>query len=269
VTDVVLNFKKCQVRLNRSEPLIFTFKWSGEGELTAKEVFAEQDIEVYTPDQVILTSTGEDTEVEMEIKVSRGRGFVTAEEFELEHAPIGTIYLDASFSPVTRVNFQVEDARVGQTTDYDRLILDVWTNGSITPEDAVEEAARLLIDHLRIFVQQDDEAEGGGQARDEDPELTRKLSRPIEELELSVRAANCLKAANIETIGDLVVLEEGDLLQFHNFGRKSLEEIKDVLETYDLSLGMDVAPPPAAVAAAAPAPAEETEEAGEPSGEEE
>jgi DNA-directed RNA polymerase subunit alpha len=149
------------------------------------------------------------------------------------------------------VNFQVEDARVGQRTDYDRLLLDIWTNGSVIPQMAVQEASQLLMDHLKIFITdpgEEEDARGVGEI--EDPELVRKLSRPVEELELSVRAANCLKAANIRTIGDLVVRSEPEMLQFHNFGKKSLDEIKSVLEAMDLELGMDVggvgrsAPPP-------------------------
>lgn len=242
VTDIVLNFKRCQLRLNRDEPIIFSFNHRGAGLVTAGEIFKEKDIDVFDPDQVVFTATSDSTRVEMEIKVARGRGYVTAEELEFEHAALGTIYLDASFSPVSKVNFLVEDARVGQQTDYDRLILDVWTNGSISPELAVHEAAGLLIEHLRIFVQQDkiqDDGAAGGQP--EDPEMARLLSRPVEELELSVRAANCLKAANIRTIGDLVARDEHEMLQFHNFGKKSLDEIKSILETMGLSLGMAVA----------------------------
>ena len=177
----------------------------------------------------------------MEVKIARNRGYLTAEHFELEHAPLGTIYLDANFSPVTKVNFQVEDARVGQNIDYDRLILEIQTNGSITPSKALEEAADLVIRHLRIFVKQEQESSGsGGEGGVEDPELMRVLSRPVDELELSVRAANCLKAAEITTIGDLVVREESDMLKFHNFGKKSLDEIKALLEAMGLSLGMRV-----------------------------
>jgi DNA-directed RNA polymerase subunit alpha len=258
-TDLVLNLKRCQIRLNRDEPLIFSFKHKGAGEVTAGEVFKDTEVEVFSPEQVIFTATSKDTSVEMEIKVARGRGYATAEDFELEHAPLGTIYLDASFSPVTKVNFLVEDARVGQTTDYDRLILDVWTNGSIHPETAVQEAAELIMDHLRIFVHQEqkdsDESRSG---QPEDPELARKLGRPVEELELSVRAANCLKAANIRTIGDLVARTEPEMLQFHNFGKKSLDEITAILESLGLSLGMNIGQ-----AAATPRPrvVEETSEA--------
>lgn len=249
VADIVLNFKQCELRLNREEPLIYTFKHSGEGPVTAGQVFGEQDIDVFTPDQHLFTVVSDSAEIEMEIKVSQGRGYVTAEAHELEHAPIGTIYLDANFSPVKKVNFLVEDARVGQRTDYDRLILEVWTNGSISPEKALEEAADLLVEHLRILVKQErPEDDGFGEGGIEDPELARKLARPVDELELSVRAANCLKAANIRTIGDLVRRDESEMLQFHNFGKKSLDEIKSILETLDLELGMEIegrpAPPP-------------------------
>ncbi|MCF6285486.1 MAG: DNA-directed RNA polymerase subunit alpha, partial [Candidatus Hydrogenedentes bacterium] len=239
------------IRLNREEALIFTFSYSGEGEITTGEIFKDQElVDVFSPDQVIMTSTSKSTKIEMEIKVGLGRGFLTADHFELEHAPVDTIYLDANFAPVKKVNFQIEDARVGQTTDYDRLLLDIWTNGSITPECALEEAASLLINHLRIFVKQEQEGdELAAETTTEDPELMRTLARTVDELELSVRAANCLKAASIRTIGDLVVREESEMLQFHNFGKKSLDEIKALLETMGMSLGMNVGAAAAAVGA--------------------
>jgi DNA-directed RNA polymerase subunit alpha len=254
VTEAVLNLKKCDIRLNREEPLIFTFSYSGEGEITTGDIFGDQElVDVFDPEHVIMTSTSKSTKLEMEIKVARGRGYLTAEHFELEHAPIDTIYLDANFSPVKKVNFQVEDARVGQTTDYDRLLLDIWTNGSITPENALEEAASLLIGHLRIFVKQEQENDdSAAESSSEDPELMRSLARTVDELELSVRAANCLKAANIRTIGDLVVREESEMLQFHNFGKKSLDEIKALLESMGMSLGMKVGAAAAAVGAPEP-----------------
>lgn len=265
VTDVVLNFKRCQIRLNRDEPLIFSFAHSGQGPVTAGMVFKEKNIDVFNPDHVVFESTSKSSTIEMEVKVANGRGYLTADHFELEHAPLGTIYLDANFSPVTKVNFLVEDARVGQMTDYDRLLLDVWTNGSITPDKAVEEAAVLLIEHLRIFVKQDtQEALDAASDVPEDPELMRKLARPVEELELSVRAANCLKAADIKTIGDLVAYSEAEMLQFHNFGKKSLDEIRSLLASMDLELGM-MAGSAVKTVVAAPAPAvpaaEEAEEA--------
>lgn len=250
LTDVVLNLKKCELRLNQEEALIFSFKHKGEGAVTAGMMFKDQNIDVFNPDHVLFNSTSSSTKIEMEVKVARGRGYVTAENFEFEHAPLGTIYLDANFSPVTKVNFLVEDARVGQSIDYDRLILEIWTNGSITPEKALEEASALLIDHFRIFVKQerieDARPEDGGA---EDPELVRLLARPIDDLELSVRAANCLKSANIRTIGELVARSENEMLQFHNFGKKSLDEIVQLLESMNLTLGMKVG---AALSAAGP-----------------
>lgn len=240
VTDVVLNLKRAQIRLNREEALIFSFHHKGEGEVTVGELFKSQDVDVFNPDQLVMTCTTKNANIEMEIKIDKGRGFVTADQFELEHAPVGTIYLDANFSPVTKVNFVVEDARVGQTTDYDRLILEVWTDGSIMPEQAVQEAADLLIEHLRIFTQQQGEsADDGAGGAAEDPEFQRLMNRPVDELELSVRAANCLKAANIRTIRDLISRDESEMLQFHNFGKKSLDEIKAILEGLGLELGMN------------------------------
>ncbi len=264
VTDIVLNFKRCQIRLNREEPLIFSFAHKGGGVVTAGDIFKSTEVDVFDPDHVIFTATSDSANIEMEIKVARGRGYVTAEELEFEHAALGTIYLDANFSPVTKVNFLVEDARVGQQTDYDRLILDVWTNGSVTPEMALHEAAELLIEHLRIFVLEDKSQEdgaAGGVA--EDPELARMLSRPVEELELSVRAANCLKAASIRTLGDLVSRTEGEMLQFHNFGKKSLDEIKAILDTMGLTLGMTGVPASAMTATATAVAEDEDEEAEE------
>lgn len=242
MTDVVLNFKKCDLSLKEGDSFIFSFSINGKGEATAGDVFAGQDnIVCHNPEHVLFTSTNKSTSIEMEIKVARGRGYVTSDKFELEHAPLGTIYLDASFSPVSKVNFEVEDARVGQRTDYDRLLMDVWTNGSITPEQAVREAADLLIDHLKIFSQQKtQEEEAAEAAAADDPGMMKTLARPVEELELSVRAANCLKAADISTIGELVGRSEAEMLGFHNFGKKSLDEIKVILETMGLSLGMNL-----------------------------
>jgi DNA-directed RNA polymerase subunit alpha len=257
VTDVVLNFKRCHLKLNREESIIFSYTHKGQGDITAGMIFDRPEIEAYNPDLVVFTATSKSAVIEMEIKVARGRGYVTAENFELEHAPLGTIYLDANFSPVTKVNFLVEDARVGQTTDYDRLLLDVWTNGSISPEKAVQEAAELLMEHLKIFVQQEDEeSREAALAGAEDSELYQTLARPVEELELSVRAAHCLKAASIRTIADLVVRSEQEMLQFPNFGKKSLDEIKAILITMNLSLGMKL---PASMADLRTPPAE-TEE---------
>ncbi|NIA13930.1 MAG: DNA-directed RNA polymerase subunit alpha [Nitrospiraceae bacterium] len=248
LTDVVLNFKRCELCLNADESIIFSYSHKGLGEITVGDIFKDVEVDVFSPDQVIMTTTSKSAKVEMELKVAKGRGYITADHFELEHAPLGTVYLDASFSPVTKVNFLVEDARVGQQTDYDRLILDVWTNGAISPEASVQEASELLIEHLKIFVRQDTEDQGESRgAGSEDAELLEALSRPVDELELSVRAAHCLKAASIRTIGDLVVRTEQEMLQFPNFGKKSLDEIKAIVASMDLSLGMTL---PSSMAAA-------------------
>lgn len=242
MTDVILNFKNCDLVIKDDTSVIFSFTHKGAGEVTAGEIFVEQEkIVCFNPDHVVFTCTNKTTKLVMEIKIATGRGYVTADHFELEHAPLGTVYLDASFSPVSKVNFSVEDARVGQMTDYDRLLLDVWTNGSISPENAVRGAADLLMDHLRIFSQQrSEEEEEAAAAIAEDPGMMKTLARPVEELELSVRAANCLKAAEIATIGELVRRSEVEMLGFHNFGKKSLDEIKAILETMGLSLGMNI-----------------------------
>ena len=243
VTDVVLNFKRCHLRLKGAKSLIFSYVYKGgPGEITAGDIFNAQDtVECLNPGLVVFTCTNKSTKIEMEIKVALGRGYVTADHFELEHAPLGTIYLDASFSPVTKVNFLVEDARVGQMTDYDRLLLDVWTTGAVTPEQAVQEAADLLINHFRIFSNQRPESEtAAGALGGDESDLARTFNRPVEELELSVRAANCLKAASIRTIGELVSRSEAELLSFHNFGKKSLDEIKAILESMGLGLAMGV-----------------------------
>lgn len=244
LTDVVLNLKKCDISLKEVESHIFTFHHKGEGVVTVANLFKDQElIEIYNPDHVIFHSTSKTTDVQMEIKVARNRGFLTAEHFELQHAPLGTIYLDANFSPVDKVNFLVENARVGQSIDYDRLILEIWTNGSITPDKALEEAATLLIEHFKIFVKQEKLEDEGAAGHMQDPELMKLLAKPVSDLELSVRAANCLKAAEIRTVGELVVREEGEMLQFHNFGKKSLDEIKALLETMGLQFGMKIGGP--------------------------
>jgi len=238
-TDVVLNLKRCRIRLNEGESLIYTFTHSGEGAVTAADLFRGQPIDVFNPDMVVFTATQSNTKVQMEIKVAKGRGFVTADKFEFEHAPLGTIYLDANFSPVTKVNFQIENARVGQMTNFDRLVLEVWTDGSITPEEAVRSSASLLNKHFSIFtVLPSEKGQEGDDDLAENMELMRTMARSIDELELSARSANCLKAAKIATIGQLVAMTEEELMDLPNFGKKSLEEIKALLEAQKLDLGM-------------------------------
>ncbi len=243
VTDLVLNLKRCQISLNQGDSLIFSFEHEGEDIIYAKDLFKGQPIDVYNPDHVIAVPVRSDAKLKMEIKVSRGRGYVPAEELELGHAERGTIYLDASFSPVTKVNFQVEDARVGQKTDYDRLILEIWTNGSITPELALEQSSSLLIDHLRIFVKQE-KVEVKSEEEEESEEdineikMNALLLKPIEQVEFPQRALNCFKKANIHTLGDLVAYTEESLSKLPNLGATTIVKIKESLQKLGLSLGM-------------------------------
>ena len=240
VTEIVLNLKQVRLRAHGEVPQKVVFKKKGEGEVTAGDLFRDSTVEVFNPELHIMT-LNDSAEVELELTVDRGRGYVPAEYEHRKGQPIGLIKLDAIFSPIVKVNFQVENARVGQTTDYDRLVLEVWTDGSLPPEEAVRKAAEILIEHFNVFVRMDqepvlDEAE----KEDEDQEILKHLRKSVSELELSVRSANCLKAAEIHTIADLVKRTEADMLKFHNFGKKSLQEIKDILAGMGLHLGMDL-----------------------------
>ncbi len=249
VSEIVLNIKACKIRLNEPTSIIFKFEKKGAGVVTAADLFANQPIDVFNPDQLIMTAVADTALVTMEIKVDSGYGFVLSEQLEQPHAPLGTIYLDANFSPVSRVNFIIEDARVGQMTDYDRLILDIWTTGAIEPEEALKKAAAILMDHFSIFcdrtVKEALPGDGGAQAPKEpiNPELLESINK----MELSARAMNCLRAAGVTMIGQLVQFTENDLLKLPNFGRKSLEEIKEKVAELHLSLGMTVPGIPPAV----------------------
>lgn len=245
VTDLVLNLKKCQISLTQGESLIFSFMHEGENIITAKDLFKDQPVEVYNPDHVIAVPVRSDAKLQMEVKVQRGRGYyVPAEELEIGHAEIGTIYLDASFSPITKVNFLVEDARVGQKTDYDRLILEIWTNGSITPEKALEESSALLIDHFKIFVKQErveikqEKEEEESESEYDERMLNLLLQKSVEQVEFPQRAINCFKRANIKTLEDLVKHTDETLAMLPNLGQNTLKQIKEVLAKYGLRLGM-------------------------------
>ena len=238
VTDVVLNLKEVRLRLHEGEHLTATLKARGEGTVTARDITGGPSLEVLTPDQHIATLE-KGAELEMELVIRRGRGYVPAERTEDEE-PIGTIRLDAVYSPIKKVNFTVTNARVGQRTDYDRLALEIWTDGSISPRDALTYAARVARDQMTIFAGVEEEAEApiaveGGEQR---PILNEYLYRPVEGLPISVRAFNGLQNADIKYIGELVQRTEQDMLKIKNFGRKSLNEIKEVLTDMGLSLGM-------------------------------
>lgn len=239
MTDVVLNLKQIPFKLHGSGPKTLYLEKSGPGVVTAADFEEDPDIEILDPTAHIATLSKEGS-LKLEARLKRGRGYVVADRNADTDLPVQYIPIDSIHSPVRRVNFHVEGARVGQMTDYDKLILDVWTNGAVSPEEAVSLAAELLADHLRIFSTIETHAEEREEAAapEVDPRMAEMLSKPIEELDLSVRSANCLKNANIRTLGDLVQRTEREMLSTKNFGRKSLDEIKDVLGTLGLSFGM-------------------------------
>ncbi len=239
VTDIVLNIKQIAVRMHGDGPKRMTLSATGPGEVKAGQIQAGHDIEVMNPDLVLCT-LDDGAKLGMEFTVDLGRGYVAAAANRPEDAPIGLIPVDAIYSPVRRVSYRVEPTRVGQVTDYDRLILQIETNGAVTPEDSVALAARILQDQLGMFVNFEEPQRL--RAEEPRPELpfNPNLLRKVDELELSVRSANCLKNDNIVYIGDLVQKSEQEMLRTPNFGRKSLNEIKEVLTAMGLGLGMSV-----------------------------
>jgi len=239
VTDIVLNLKSLALRYHGDDPRRINLTASGPGEVTAGMIDASHDVEIVDPDLVICT-LDEGTKINVEMTVTTGKGYVPASQIRAEDAPIGLIPIDAVYSPVRRVAFRVENTRVGQVTDYDKLVLDVETDGTTTPEDAVGLAARILQDQLQTFVNFEEPRAATEAESPTEPVFNRNLLRKVDELELSVRSANCLKNDNIIYIGDLVQKSEQEMLRTPNFGRKSLNEIKEVLSTMGLHLGMEV-----------------------------
>ncbi len=238
VTEIILNLKGVMIKLHGAGPKTVNLKAKGEGEITAKDITADGDVEILNPDQHIATMSA-DASLDMEMVIKMGKGYVTAERNKEENQPIGTISMDAIFSPVRKVNYTVTNARVGQITDYDKLTLEVWTNGGTSPEDAVSIAAKILKDQLSIFIQFEEDEEAFEEEEDTQAEkLNENLFKSVDELELSVRSANCLKHANIQYIGELVQKTEQEILATKNFGRKSLNEIKEILAEMGLGLGM-------------------------------
>src|SRR5271154_1369320 len=243
VTDIVLNLKEVRLRLHEGDSVTATLKAKGEAVVSARDISGGPNLEVLTPDQHLAT-LDKGADLDMELVIQRGRGYVPGERREEEGGdaePIGTIRLDAIFSPIRKVNFTVTNARVGQRTDYDRLVLEIWTDGSINPREALTYAARVMRDQMTIFAGVEEEAEApagaveGGEAR---PTMSELLYRPVEGLPISVRAFNGLQNADIKYIGELVQRTEQDMLKIRSFGRKSLNEIKEVLADMGLSLGM-------------------------------
>jgi len=238
VTEIILNLKEVRLKLHAEGPKTLRIKAEGPKVLKAGDILAGEAVEILNPEHHLATLT-RDGKLSMEMVVKAGKGYVPAERNKEENQPIGTIPIDAIFSPIRKVNYTVTNARVGQITDYDKLTLEVWTDGSLSPEEAIAHAAKILKDQLAIFITFEEEEETAVAGEQEEIEkLNENLFRSVDELELSVRSANCLKHANIKLIGDLVQKTEAEILATKNFGRKSLNEIKDILAEMGLSLGM-------------------------------
>ena len=231
VTDIVLNLKELRLKLHGDDERVVTIDVEGPKVVTAADISTGGAVEALNPDHVIAT-VGEGGRLRMEMTVAKGRGYVPAEE------GIDIIAIDSLFSPIRKVNYQVTNARVGQRTDYDKLILEVWTDGSVLPEDAVAYASKIIKEQVSIFINFDESLEPEIQVEDEEPEFNENLLKPVDELELSVRSFNCLQNAGIRYIGDLVQKSEAEMLKTKNFGRKSLKEIKELLDEMELELGM-------------------------------
>jgi DNA-directed RNA polymerase subunit alpha len=239
-TDIILNLKQVAFRIHGDQPETLTLQAEGPRDVKARDIKASANVEVLNPEAHVATLS-EEGKLSMEMRLKAGRGYLSADRNFDDDLPIGFIPIDSVHSPVLKVNYTVEDARLGQTTDYDKLVLEVWTNGSVVPQDAVAMAAKLLKDHMAIFINFEETPEEELEfPTTEDERLMEQLSRSVEELELSVRSYNCLKNADIKTIGDLVTKTESEMLKTKNFGRKSLNEIKDLLAEMGLSLGMNI-----------------------------
>ncbi|MEZ5358978.1 MAG: DNA-directed RNA polymerase subunit alpha [Candidatus Zixiibacteriota bacterium] len=243
ITDIVLNIKKLKVRLNADDRRTLHIRANSKGKFTASSFEEVADIEILNPDLHILELTA-DREFHLEVDIDYGRGYVVSDLNKREDSPVGTIFLDSFFSPVIKVNYEIENTRVGQKTDYDKLLIDIWTDKSLTPEDALGFAAKILKDHMQLFIHIDEEMEIA-EEEEEDEEIVRirqLLKTRVDELELSVRSSNCLRAANIQNLGELVSKTESEMLKYRNFGRKSLNELTSILDELGLSFGMDIDP---------------------------
>jgi DNA-directed RNA polymerase subunit alpha len=239
-TDIILNLKQVPFKLNSENPKAIYLRVTEPGVVTSGMIEADGDVEILDKD-VYIATVSEGGKLDMEMRLKRGRGYVSADKNFDEDLGLGFIPIDSVHSPVRKCNYTVEAARLGQITDYDKLTLEVWTNGAVKPADATGLAAKLLKDHMNIFINFEEEMETETGAADSKPEIRNEnLNRSVEELELSVRSYNCLKNANIQTIGELVQKSEAEMLKTKNFGRKSLNEIKEILSSMGLSLGMKI-----------------------------
>jgi len=243
VTDVVLNVKQIVVRHLGDDPKWLRIEKEGPGVVTAADIQTDPEIEIINPDLHLMT-LDENAKIRMELLVGIGRSYVPAESHTFEQDTIGVIPVDSLFSPIRKVNYTVENTRVGQRTDYDRLVLEITTSGATEPIDALGYASKILKDHMQLFIHFDEVTleESREEFNEEKQRMRELLQRNVDELELSVRSNNCLKMANIKTIGDLVRKTESDMLKYKNFGRKSLREIAEILEGMNLHFGMDVTP---------------------------
>jgi DNA-directed RNA polymerase subunit alpha len=239
MTEVVLNLKQVRVTMTTDEPQRLVLQANKKGQITAGMIQENQNVTVLNKDQLIATLT-ENRSLKMELEVRMGKGYIPADMHEGLTDEIGSIILDASYSPVKKVAYSVEQARVGQMTNYDKLILEVWTDGSVSPEDACAYSAKILKDQLSVFINFDELSSETYEEEDDAIDLNPNLFKSIDELELSVRATNCLKAANIQLVGELVQRTEQSMLKTKNFGRKSLDEIRRVLDAMTLKFGMHV-----------------------------
>ena len=242
VTEIILNLKQVRMKLHGDGPKRGTFETKGKGEVRAGDLQVDADVEILNP-ELHIASLNRDGDLRMEVEINGGRGYVSADQHSQADRPIGVIPIDSLFSPVTRVNYTVEATRLGQRTDYDKLTLEVWTDRSILPADAVAWAAKILRDHFSLFIHFEEaiEEEVEEEVDEEVMRVRQLLDKSVEELELSVRSSNCLRAAEIKSIGDLVQKSEPEMLKYRNFGRKSLKEIQDILGEMGLGFGMDIA----------------------------
>jgi DNA-directed RNA polymerase subunit alpha len=241
VTDIILNLKGVLIKLHGHESRNIRIVKKGAGVIRAGDIITDSNVEILNPDHYIATC-GKEADVEMDMVVAMGKGYGPAERNRDEKAPVGTIPIDALFSPIKKVNFTVSNARVGQVTDYDKLVLEIHTDGSVKPDDALAYAAKIVKEQIQLFINFDEALEPEESEGAEGPKqpINENLYRRVDELELSVRSANCLKNANIRLIGELVQKSEAEMLKTQNFGRKSLNEIKDILSEMGLTLGLHI-----------------------------
>jgi DNA-directed RNA polymerase subunit alpha len=244
VTEIILNIKQLRIKLQGGGPKKIYLSAEGAKTVKAGDIKQDADMEIVNPEMTIATLTSSNSKINMEMMVDVGRGYVRSDDNKKEDNPIGMIAIDSIFTPVTKVNYTVENTRVGQITDYEKLVLEIETDGRIKPEDALSYAAKIMRDHLTIFINVEEDMEVEEEAPvDQDREKMKDvLKKSVEELELSVRSANCLKVAGIKSISELVQKTEADMLKYRNFGKKSLKEISDILGTMGLSFGMKLEP---------------------------